>query len=149
MNAHKKIGWQKYEDVLQDQLDSPLLEAMMKKLAGEQIVTDEEMKEIMEAEGVLETRQMIPIDEKTMENIYLANNFDCWMGHTNFNISKTVMDALCEMEGVEILKVCSRYRFFLGVGRMFDFSNVRQNIEKLFLIKEVKNEGKTSGEVPE
>ena len=32
-------------------------------------------------------------------------------------------------EGVELLKICSRYRFLVGVGRMFDFKDVRRKIE--------------------
>jgi len=31
---------------------------------------------------------------------------------------------------VELLHITSRYRFFLGVGRLFNFSDVRQSIEK-------------------
>jgi len=34
------------------------------------------------------------------------------------------------------LKICSRYRFFIGIGRMFDFKNVRKNIENILLKEE-------------
>ena len=34
-----------------------------------------------------------------------------------------------KVRGVEVLKICSRYRFFLGVGQMFNFSDVRKEIE--------------------
>ena len=44
---------------------------------------------------------------------------------------KYVKDKIEKSEGVEVLKICSRYRFFLGVGRMFDFTDVRNNIETL------------------
>ena len=102
---------------------------------------------------------MIPVDSKLLENIYLANNFDCWMGHCNFNISDEVGEILDEMPGVEIMKVCSRYRFFLGVGRMFKFKDVRQEIEKTLSVaitKDQKDESdsdspdqREGGEVPE
>lgn len=144
MKIEKKIGWQKYEDVLQKQLESPLLDEIVMRMMPE--LTDAELQ-AMEAEGfgpVQSSAPMVPLDEKTMENIYLANNFDCWMGHTNFNISEAVKDQLCNMEGVEILKICSRYRFFLGVGRMFDFKNVRQKIEELFLLNKEQSDGKQS-----
>ena len=36
-----------------------------------------------------------------------------------------------EVEGVEVLKVCSRYRFFVGVAQMFDFKDVRKLIEEI------------------
>ena len=51
------------------------------------------------------------------------------MGHTNFNLTEDIKESLNEVDGVEVLKICSRYRFFVGVGRMFDFSDVRKNIE--------------------
>ena len=69
----------------------------------------------------------------------MASSFDCWMGHTNFNITQETLDNLNKMEGVEVLKICSRYRFFIGIGRMFDFTEVRKSIEDS-LTKEQKLE---------
>ena len=122
-----KIGWQKYENILEQQLDNPLLDVIMGRLPE---ITETEYSE--ESEGVQETLS-IPVDDSIMESLALTANFDCWMGHTNFNITKEVMDKLNKMEGVEILKICSRYRFFMGVGRMFVFNQVRRDIEDVFL----------------
>ena len=48
-----------------------------------------------------------------------------------------VREMLDSIAGVEVMKVCTRYRFFIGVGRMFDFHEVRRDIEdKLNLFKE-------------
>ena len=129
MKIQRKIGWQKYEDVLVSQLESPLIDQILSSVAGHELQEDDfESQELQ-----LQEQTLVPVDEKMMENIYLASNFDCWMGHTNFNITKEVMDKLNKMEGVEILKICSRYRFFMGIGRMFDFNKVRQDIEDIFL----------------
>lgn len=143
MNIKRKIGWQKYEDMLEHQLESPLLESFIRKIHGtendnfDEIDLDELSEEEVRFIESLEERPnqnlMVPIDEKLMENITLANNFDCWMGHTNFNITKKIRDTLQKTEGVEVLKICSRYRFFIGVGRMFDFKDVRKTIEDSFL----------------
>jgi hypothetical protein len=89
------------------------------------------------------------LSERLMDNISLATNFDCWMGHTNFNITEEILDKLNSTEGVEILKICSRYRFFVGIGRMFDFTDVRQNIEKTLVIEKGKEIGQENREVPE
>jgi hypothetical protein len=51
------------------------------------------------------------------------------VGHANFDITPSVMSKLKRTEGVEALKIISRYRFFIGVGRMFDFAEVRNFIE--------------------
>ena len=48
-------------------------------------------------------------------------------------ITKKIKDTLNAAEGVEILKINSRYRFFIGVGKMFDFKDVRTNIEEKLL----------------
>lgn len=59
-----------------------------------------------------------------------SNQFDCWVGHTNFDITPSVRDALEEIAGVEVLVILTRYRFFIGIGRMFSFRDVRVTIEK-------------------
>lgn len=135
MKFQRKIGWQKYEDALTSQLDSPLVDAIVNRLPE---IDDGLYDDLSEELKTAQQDVVLPVDDKFMENIYLASNFDCWMGHTNFNITKDVMDKLNKMEGVEILKICSRYRFFMGVGRMFDFNQVRQDIEDVFL-EEQKN----------
>ena len=63
----------------------------------------------------------------------MLTNFDCWVGHTNFNLSKKIASELEKIEGVELLRICSRYRFFIGIGKMFDFKAVRKNLEKRLL----------------
>ena len=84
---------------------------------------------------------MIGIDPDLSVDIALVANFDCWVGHTNFNVTEDVKSALNAIDGVEVLKICSRYRFFVGIGKMFDFSEVRKCIEKeLTVNKEQKIE---------
>jgi len=120
-----KIGWQKYEDILEKQLDNPLLDAIIGKLPE---INEQESYEDMDNVQVQETLS-IPVDESFMESIALTANFDCWMAHTNFNLTPTIRDILNKVDGIEILKICSRYRFFVGVGQMFDFKDVRRQIE--------------------
>ena len=55
--------------------------------------------------------------------------FDCWIGHTNFDITYEIAELLENVPGVEVFKVLSRYRFFIGVGKLFEFRTVRQNIQ--------------------
>lgn len=133
MNITKKIGWQKYEDLLESQMESPLLDSLIKKTTTPFPMEEmEEMEDFEEELAALGSQKfMVPVDEKLMENISLAQSFDCWMGHTNFNITSDIRDKLNKTEGVEVLKICSRYRFFLGIGRMFDFKDVRKNIENI------------------
>jgi len=55
---------------------------------------------------------------------------DCWVGHTNFTISRTHEAILDKIEGVEIFKPFSRYRFLIGVGKLFNSADVKFRIQK-------------------
>lgn len=139
MNA-RKIGWQKYESVIEDQISSPMLQSLIQTLnppieiLGESEISYEDMEALQRE---LETDKYPPeasaslaITEELLSQISMLASFDCWVGHTNFNITNSIKKVLEESEGVEILKLTSRYRFFIGVGRMFDFTDVRQDIEE-------------------
>ena len=153
MRILKKIGWQKYEDLLQNQLESPILDSIYNQLAGDHGDDDDDYDQMMpyqdEQDGGMQGHFVVPLNERLMENISLASNFDCWMGHTNFNITEEILEKLSGTYGVEILKVCSRYRFFVGIVRMFDFKEVRQNIEKTLVIEKGKEIEQENREVPE
>ncbi len=60
---------------------------------------------------------------------------DFYQGHTNFNLSKTVLEHITKVEGVEFLKIISRYRFVVGVGMLFNASEVKAEIEKSLDVK--------------
>ena len=141
----QQIGWQKYEDMLEKQMKSPILANLYKSFYDniydeaevriedlEDELSEEEIQELLKvASSQTQNEQvMLPVDDKLLESINLVENFDCWMGHTNFNITKEVKKKLNKTDGVEVLKICSRYRFFVGIGKMFDFKEVRLNIEK-------------------
>ena len=57
--------------------------------------------------------------------------FDCWIGHTNFGITKEIKKLIESTPGIEAFKVMSRYRFFIGVGKLFKFRDVRENIQSV------------------
>ena len=94
------------------------------------------MKELQESGQEVQFVDSSPhmnLSEQFMNEISMLTNFDCWVGHTNFNLSKKIVSELERIEGVELLRICSRYRFFIGIGKMFDFKAVRKNLEKRLL----------------
>ena len=141
MKRKKKIGWQKYESVIEDQLTSPFLQDMLASLQPE--ITQEEeqeyqsiMRELQESGQEVQFVDSSPqmnLSEQFINDVSMLTNFDCWVGHTNFNLSKKIVSELERIEGVELLRICSRYRFFIGIGKMFDFKAVRKNLEKRLL----------------
>ena len=137
MRKSRTIGWQKYEDLIENQLSSPHFQKIMKSVAENlqpeelqeepvEYYTEEEYNEQQVSEAFVIP---VPVTDDLSNEIALMSSFDCWIGHTNFDITPSIKETLNEINGVEILKICSRYRFFIGVGRMFDFKNVREEIE--------------------
>lgn len=127
----KKIAWQKYEDLIEQQMSSPLLDILATKMAS---IQEEDEDDVEEYEAVEQTASqsniMLPISEKLVEDMTMLSNFDCWMAYTNFDITQDIKEILNAIEGVEVMRICSRYRFFLGVGKMFNFKEVRSDIEQ-------------------
>jgi len=125
----RKIGWQKYEDVIQSEMYSPMASILFDDLASE-VDSDE-----YEEEQEIQDQEALFLPKNFYETISLMSRFDCWIGHTNFNITNSIKNKLNEVDGIEVLNVMSRYRFFIGIGKMFKFSDIRKHIEKTITSK--------------
>ena len=105
----RKIGWQKYEDVIQSEMYSPIANMIF-----DEIATDVEPEEYEEEE--MENQETLFVPKNFYETISLKNKLN-------------------EVDGIEVLNIVSRYRFFIGIGKMFKFSDVRKDIEKSIISK--------------
>ncbi|MFI5404975.1 MAG: hypothetical protein ACHQ1D_00530 [Nitrososphaerales archaeon] len=56
--------------------------------------------------------------------------FSCWVANTNFDIGTKEYNILMTTPGIEIIRIMSRYRFFLGVGKLFTFRDVRRQLNR-------------------
>lgn len=114
----------------------------MRKMAWEkwEMFDEEEMMLHTQVENEDEDEDMMvelePIMIRTPIGVYSpfepmspAKMFDCWIFHTNFDITAKDVDILRKVEGIEVLQVMSRYRAFVGIGKMFTFSKVREQIQ--------------------
>ena len=130
----KKIGWQKYEEMIKSQMSSPFASLLLtNNLNMIDFSEDQEDLDEIDLEMLQDSEQdllVVPVPENFSEQLSLLTNYECWVGHTNFDITESVKDQINDTFGVEILKVYSRYRFFIGIGRMFDFKDVRKIIEE-------------------
>tara|TARA_B100001564_G_C20661251_1_gene681631 strand:- start:1832 stop:2239 length:408 start_codon:yes stop_codon:yes gene_type:complete len=128
-----RIGWQKYEDLLEQQMSSPLMDLLTSKFAeSSDQESDDDTYEDEPTESTI-VESVLPVSQQLLEDMAMLTNFDCWMGHTNFDITKDIKEVLNEVRGIELMRVCSRYRFFIGVGKMFDFKAVRKDIEEAII----------------
>lgn len=57
--------------------------------------------------------------------------FDCWIMHTNFDITPRIAKLIGVVQGVEVAKVITRYRCFIGVSPMFKFRDVANEIKDI------------------
>tara|TARA_R110000824_G_scaffold66116_2_gene171763 strand:+ start:852 stop:1484 length:633 start_codon:yes stop_codon:yes gene_type:complete len=136
--SDKKIAWEKWDDdLVEEEIVDEFYEINDSK-------EDEDLNLAMEA---LEFMSRIPKLVSTpagMSQLYdkmsVLNQFECWMGHTNFDITKNVQRTLEKTEGVELLVVTSRYKFFVGIGKLFDFRSVRRDIENDLCVSKLKDE---------
>lgn len=128
----KKIAWESWSEKERDLLDTDSVDSILNDL------NEEELEQIMQAENSLtplmaDFRSNIiqtPFGAVPIESILKpSDRWDCWLGYTNFNLTNKISDTIKIVDGVESLKVMSRYTFCVGIGKMFNFSNVRREIE--------------------
>jgi hypothetical protein len=136
MTRKQQIGWQKYEDVLEKQLSSPITQMLVNQMIAGAEEEEEEDESYEDSIRDVSQTPLIQISEDLANEFTMAASFDCWVGHTNFDITPKVKNILNSVEGVEVLKICSRYRFFIGVGKMFKFKDVRKEVETQVFNKE-------------
>lgn len=147
MKSKYKIAWQKYEDVLEKQFSSPIVMNFMKNMIHNNLMNQEQEDEEDDEsdlsfdddddEPAKKDMLMMPMSEHMLQELSIVSNFDCWLAHTNFDITNGIKSKLNVIPGVEVLKIFSRYRFFVGIGKLFDFAEVRKNIENEILPKEI------------
>lgn len=111
----KKIAWEKWKDPFEapDDDDDEINDYDKKK-------TGRHMRAVMTSMGVM------PITEYNTP----GKTFDFWVGHTNFSITRDVHKLIEAIDGVETFDVFTRYRFRIGIGKLFDAIKVRRLIDK-------------------
>lgn len=78
---------------------------------------------------------IIPYTDNTASN----KIFNFWVGHTNFDITSSVATIIEQISGVETLDIFTRYRFRIGVAKLFETSSVINDINNSvyrFLLEE-------------
>jgi len=121
------IEWRPFDEILRQQIKAP-----MKTLAK---VKEQESQPDVWKDSYDDAADnlVIPLSDNIYDQIYLCSNYECWVADTNFTVTNSIKDTIKVISGVEILKICSRYRFFVGVGRLFDYSDVINDIEQHIL----------------
>jgi hypothetical protein len=132
MSVNKKIAWQSWnavvEEIYEKNTEIEILEELLLAQEIQESHGEMPIKFIDPAPRVIYTPYgMFPVDSFLKP----SDRWNCWLGYTNFDITHVVQDILEETEGVEAIKTLGRYTFFIGVGKLFNPTDVRLNIENI------------------
>lgn len=132
MNDEKLIIWQKWVDPFgEDDIETNDEEE-------EKFYTDNEDNQEND-EDIVEKKKLVfgiraiatPMGIVPMnENTASSKIFNFWIGHTNFDITKKIVNLIEKTNGVETLDIFTRYRFRIAVGKAFNDSDVMRDINK-------------------
>ena len=127
MKRVKSLAWESWNskfDIVEEETE-PVLEE-------EESSETESMELLLPSESLFlppKTRTT-PIGEYAEDSLLKpSDRWDCWICHTNFDITNEIVEKIEEVSGVEVLKIMGRYSFFIGVAKMFDIKEVRHEIE--------------------
>ena len=62
---------------------------------------------------------------------YALRTYELWIANTDFDITHKEVFLIKSVPGVEILQILSRYRFIIGIGKLFRFAGVKQEINRV------------------
>jgi len=133
----RKIAWEKWDETafLQDEHLEPEKPEEQKPSLFEE-AEEQEISAHLDAQffgmgGFPPPKVRTPLGLFSVDDpMRPSNMFDCWIGHTNFDITHNLQLKIEEVPGIEAFRVMSRYRFFIGVGKLFLFRDVRQEIQQ-------------------
>jgi hypothetical protein len=134
MSTHKTIAWESWNAKLEGLHKEAINENEPTYLENEHI----QSSELIPSEMFIAPPRVIhtPLGVYPEDSLLKpSDRWDCWIGHTNFDITNNVASKLdSEIHGVEALKILGRYSFFIGIGKLFDISQVRKDIETLLCV---------------
>jgi hypothetical protein len=115
------IVWEKWVDPLGGDEENSFIEKDDEDTESPTMIKTKPVKMLLTPMG------MIPYNENTAT----SSIFNFWVGHSNFDISPEICDLIEQAYGVETLDIFTRYRFRIGVGKVFDDGDVMRNINNI------------------
>ena len=129
MINNNKIVWEKWKDPLSQQKDewSPEQKEKPPEDTYFEEPYEEDVTEGIPAQYFMSNMGVVPYNP--MEAINKMFNF--WTGHTNFSITPDVAVKIEKIEGIEVLDILTRYRFRIGIAKLFRDRNVMNKIQDI------------------
>tara|TARA_Y100001947_G_scaffold152016_1_gene153050 strand:- start:220 stop:894 length:675 start_codon:yes stop_codon:yes gene_type:complete len=138
LTKRKKICWKSWNALMDEYLAGELAADQEAKETLEEMRNELESTANPELSifpfGALEAMPRVvntPLGVFSLDSMFKpSDRWDCWIGSTNFSITHVIKNTLKETEGIEVLRIMGRYTFFVGIATLFDFKDVRLDIEK-------------------
>lgn len=126
----KKIAWESWNSKIEEVEEDDILDVAEDNNEYEEGSENQYIGINPEALFAMPKTVHTPIGEYPSDSLLRpSQRWDCWIGHTNFDITKDIANEIEKIDGVEVLKIIGRYSFFIGVARMFDIKDVRRDID--------------------
>lgn len=131
----KRIVWEKWRD--SENYDNTLQDLNQDAEISNDEDDDEESVQMSMSVNIYPHIVRTPLGEySVLDNNLPSKMFDCWIGHTNFPITQEEFEVLdLEIEGIDVLRIVSKYRFFIGVAKLFEFRDVANQINNILCDK--------------
>lgn len=126
------IVWEKWVDPFGFDTDNEITDPFFDDESETEENTDTET-ELVEHHFIKKTKNirvistpmgLIPMEE----TVPSGKIFNFWTGYTNFSVTKNIAYIIEKTDGVESLDIFTRYRFRVGVGKLFEDGEVMRNI---------------------
>lgn len=124
-------GYQHIHETLDDMLEEPSFDNDLEPEAVNNNDNETESTDDMDTfvhkqqiKAIVTPMGLIPYDEHNAA----SKSFNFWTGHTNFNLSAPITKMIEKTDGVETLDIFTRYRFRIGIGKLFKPSDVMSEI---------------------
>jgi hypothetical protein len=145
--CHKIIQWESYKNHIDHLIKNskelskeilPQMNVMVRynqqSLQEDDQILEDDLEDDLE-DGIDDGMLNFLLPKSIIQDVSMIINHECWIGHTNFDITEEIAEHLNVAEGVELLKIIGRYQFVIGIGKCFSFKEVRSNIYKILEIK--------------
>ena len=130
-NISKKIVWEKWKDPYNEE-DNWFPEE--KESENELYLFDTEGMEDMEEEGIPKALKLLLSNVGAPQvdpNAHIYRMFNFWTGHTSFSITAPIATRIEKIEGIEVLDILTRYRFRVGIAKLFRDREVMSAIQEV------------------
>lgn len=130
MSKKATIAWESWNAIVDEILNEDPVSILEAQLTEEEIEMMENMLKYAPLEPAQPKVLYTPYGLFAAESMLKpSNRWDCWFCYTSFDITNAMVKNIEEIEGVESIKVLSRYTMFIGIGKLFNSTLVKLDIE--------------------